>query len=226
VGDRSANDIEGLFGPANEDDDDVFDFKPPPGPSLRERRRRAEEAGDVEALLQEIRNKPAGFLNLGEMYRHVERACQVGARTDPEGFAKEMLGRVAGFNAYLCLRLQNYVAARLAGHDAMMRAAGRDGHCDFPPDLAERLLPRLTEVQRSLAEVLAVQAQVHRSWALTRAKEERSGRPAGAKPAARRRSRKASPPGANGSVPHNANGRPGGPPDGARARKGGGRRRG
>ena len=85
------------------------------------------------------------------MYRHVERACQVGARNDPEGFAKETLGRVAGFTAYLCVRLQNYVAARLAGHDGMMRSAGRDGHSDFPPDMAERLLPRLAEVQPTSA---------------------------------------------------------------------------
>jgi hypothetical protein len=207
-------------------DRSATDFKPPPGPSPRDWRKRAEEAGDVETLLHEIRTKPAGILHFGEMYRHVERACQVGARADPEGFAKEMLGRVAGFNAYLCLRLQSYVAARLAGHDAMMHTAGRDGHCDFPPDVVERFLPRLAEIQRSLVEVLAVEAQVYRSWALTRAKQEKLGRPAGAKPSARRRSRKASPPETNGSVTYPANGRPGGPPESARARSGGGRRRG
>jgi hypothetical protein len=51
---------------------------------------------------------------------------------------------------------------------------------DLSADVAERLLPRLMEMQRGLAEVLVAQAQTVRLWGLARAKEAKAVRVAGA----------------------------------------------
>jgi hypothetical protein len=203
--------------------DDDWEFKPPPGPTPNQRRQRRAEKGNVQALLDEIRNTPASLYHIGEMLRYVERAVQVKARTNPEAHAKETLARIVAFNSYLLIRLQTFVAGRIAGHDRALRDVGRVEQVDFPADVIEKFLPRVVELQQNLGETLLIQAQVTRLWALTRAKEAERGLAAKSEPEEPRRPRKAKSSGPGGSTPHQANGKAHATPNGVVPGSDGGR---
>ena len=155
-------------------DDDDWEYKPPPGPTPNQRRERWAEEGDIQALLDEIKAKPASFYDIARMLSYVERAVRVSATSDPEAHAKQTLARLVGFNTYLLIRLQTYVANRIAGNDKQLRDASRVAQADFPADVIEKFLPRLVDLQRCLGETLLIQVQVSRLWTLTRARR-RSG---------------------------------------------------
>jgi hypothetical protein len=165
-------------------DDDPYDYTPPPGPSPREVRRRWAEEGNVEALLDLIRTKAWSLISVDEQLKNVMRACQVRAKSDPEGFSRELFAQMVGFNGFLLLRTQLFVTERVAGRG---ESPCTPTLADFTPDVVERLLPRLLELQRAVAEILAAQAQVARLWALTRAKEARDDRGGAADGEANRR---------------------------------------
>jgi hypothetical protein len=162
----------------HETDDDSFDFTPPPpGPTPREVRRRWAEEGNVEALLAVIRTKSWGFFSLDEVLKLILDACQVRAKSDPEGFARLILGEMAALNGFLLLRTQVFIIDRVVGRGPF---ACKPGLADLSADVAERLIPRLLEMQRGMAEVLVAQAQTARAWGLAKAKEAQAVRAAGA----------------------------------------------
>src|SRR4051794_19415927 len=73
--------------PIEDEDEDLYDYQPPPGPSPREVRRRWVEEGNVEAFLNLIRDKPWSSISIGEQLQNLMAACRVGAKADPEGFS-------------------------------------------------------------------------------------------------------------------------------------------
>jgi hypothetical protein len=157
------------------DDDDLYER--PPGPTPREVRRRLAEQGDVEALLAVIRSKPWGFFSVDEVLKLVLDACQVRAKSDPEGFGRLLFAEMAALNGFLLLRTQVFIVDRVVGRGPF---ACKPGVADLTADVAERLLPRLMDMQHALAEVLVAQAQTARLWGLAKAKEAQAVRAAGA----------------------------------------------
>jgi hypothetical protein len=160
------------------DDDDLYER--PPGPTPREVRRRWAERGNVEALLAVIRTKSWGFFSVDEVLKLVLDACEVRARSDPEGFGRLLFAEMAALNGFRLLRTQVFIVDRVVGRGPI---ACKPTLGDLSADVAERLLPRLMEMQRGLAEVLVAQAQTARLWGLARAKEAQAFRAAGAGPA-------------------------------------------
>ena len=154
-------------------DDDLYER--PPGPTPREVRRRWAEQGDVESLLAVIRSKSWGFFSVDEVLKLVLDACQVRARSDPEGFGRLLFAEMAALNGFLLLRTQVFIIDRVVGRGPF---ACKPALADLSADVAERLLPRLAEMQHALAEVLVAQAQTARLWGLARAKEAQAARAA------------------------------------------------
>ena len=155
----------------DEKDDDPYDFTPPPGPSPREVRRRWVEEGNVGAFLDLIHGKAWSLFSIHEQLRNLQRACEVKAMKDPAGFSGDMFARVVAFNAFLVLRSQLLVEERIVGRGEL---PSTPTIADFSNDVAERLLPRLMEMQRGLAEILVAQAKAARVWTLTQARESRA----------------------------------------------------
>jgi hypothetical protein len=117
-----------------------------------------------------------GFYDVPEMLRLLMRACQVRARSDPRGFSESLFAEMAAFTGHLLLRTQLQLAGRIA---ACGQGMGQPGIVDLLPDLTERLLPALAEMQRGLGEVLATQAATARMWALADARRAANGDGAG-----------------------------------------------
>jgi hypothetical protein len=155
--------------------DDADLYKPPPGPKPSEVWAGWAREGDVESLLAVIRTKCWGFFSVEAVLKHVLDACQVRAKSDPEGFARLLLGEMAALNGFLLLRTHVLIIDRVVGRGPF---ACKPSLTDFSADVAERLLPRLMEMQRGLAEVFVAQAQTARLWGLARAKEAQAGRAA------------------------------------------------
>jgi hypothetical protein len=164
------------------DDDDLYER--PPGPTPREIRRRYADLGDVESLLAEIRSKSWGFFSVDEVLKFVLDACQVRAKSDPEGFGRLLFAEMAALNGFLLLRTQVFIIDRVVGRGPF---PVKPSLSDLSADVAERLLPRLIEMQRGVAEVLVAQAQTARLWGLARAKEAQAGRGAWAESRGARR---------------------------------------
>jgi hypothetical protein len=143
------------------------------GPSKREVRKQWAESGDVDALLNLIRDTPWCLISIGEQLRNLHRACEVRARSDPEGFARDIFARMIGFHAFLVLRSQQHLYGRIVGRGELPSTAAI---ADLPTDTTERLLPRLLESERVMCELLHGQASTARQWALTRAKEAKAER--------------------------------------------------
>ena len=159
----------------HEKDDDLYEL--PPGPTPHEVRLRWAQEGNVEALLAVIRSKRWGFFSIDEVLKFVLDACQVRAKSDPEGFGRLLFAEMVALNAFLMLRTQAIIVDRVVGRGPF---ACKPAMADVSSDVAERLLPRLMEMQRGLAEVLVAQAQTARLWGLARAKEAQAGRATGA----------------------------------------------
>jgi hypothetical protein len=160
--------------PINEEDDSLYD-PPPPGPSPNELRKQAAERGDVDYFLDIFRTKAWSLFRVGEMLRYLMRAAEVRARSDPEAYARELFGMMVGFNSFLLLRTQIYVADQVVGRGPQPLTPTL---ADLSNDVVERLLPRLAEIQKATAELLVAQAQAARLWGLARAKEARAEREA------------------------------------------------
>jgi len=154
--------------------DDEYEL-PPPGPSPNELRKQAAERGDVDFILDIFRTKPWSMFSVGEMLRHLMRAAEVRAQSDPEAYARELFGKMVGFNSFLLLRSQIYVADRVVGRGPQPTTPAL---ADLSNDVVERLLPRLAEIQKSTAELLVAQAQAARLWGLARAKQAQAERAA------------------------------------------------
>lgn len=152
---------------------DIDDEAPPPGPSPREVRERWAAEGDVEALLDLIRQTSWSMISVGEQLQNLATACRVAAKADPERFARLMFAEMVGINAFLTLRTQLYITNRVVGRGPRPCTPSL---ADISPDVVDRLLPRLLEMQRGMAEILHAQASTARMWALARAKDSQAGR--------------------------------------------------
>ena len=203
-------------------DDDAYDFTPPAGPSKREARRRWVEEGKIDPFVDLIRKMPWSMISIAEQLRNLQLACEVKARDDPAAFSEEVFARVVAFNSFLVLRTQLFVAERVVGRGELPCTPAI---VDLSNDVAERLLPRLVEMQRALAEILVAQAKAARVWSLTRAKEAQADRAVEADRKAPDRPRSSGGKAAR-SRPDVANARAEGPPDGVVPLPARGRRRG
>ena len=164
------------------------DFDPyerPPGPTPSEIWAGLAREGNIEALLAVIRSKRWGFFSIDEVLKFVLDACQVRAKSDPEGFGRLLFSEMVALNGFLLLRTQVFIVDRVVGRGPF---ACKPTLGDLSADVTERLLPRLAAMQHSLAEVLVAQAQTARLWGLAKAKEEQAARSVGAKRRGPRRS--------------------------------------
>ncbi len=152
---------------AQRDEEDPYGYRPPLGSSPREIRARWVAEGDIDAFLTLLREKPWSMLSVGEQFNNIMKACEVRAKADPASFSGEMFRRMVAFNAFLVLRTRLYVTERPLGRGGWHEA---EKLSDFLPDAVERLLPRLQEMQRGMAELLAAQAGTALMRALARAK--------------------------------------------------------
>ena len=158
-------------------------------PTIREKRELAARSGDIDSLWNELTTRHYSLIDQEELFGLLLRALDVRSRLDPEAFAGDTFARMIGFISYLTLRSSFYVNARVARHG---RATQGNGPADFPPDVAETLIPRLVDLQGHLIELMQAQAATARSWELARAKRAENGQAVGGdgKAPAVRRSRK------------------------------------
>ncbi len=145
----------------------------PREPTICEMREQAARSGDVETLWSELTMRHFSMVDQEEIFGHLLRAIEVRCRQDPEAFAAENFSRMIGFVSYLTLRATFYASHRIARHG---RATRDNGPADFPPEVAERLIPRLMDLQGHLTELLASQASVARQYALIHARRAENGR--------------------------------------------------
>ena len=129
---------------------------------------------------------------------------------DPAGFSGDTFARIVAFNAFLVLRSQLFVEERIVGRGELPSTPTL---ADLSNDVAERLLPRLMEMQRGLAEILVAQAKAARVWTLTQAKESRADLAVAAVCKSPRRPRSSGGK-AGGTGPKAASAKPDGPRDG------------
>src|SRR4051794_12369618 len=127
----------------------------PREPTIRERREQAARAGDVDAIWHELVTRHFSMVDQEELFGLLLRALDARSRDDPAAFAAENYTRMVGFISYLALRTSFYVSHRIARHG---RSTRHDGPSDFPPDVAERLIPRLMDLQGHLTELMQAQA--------------------------------------------------------------------
>lgn len=140
--------------------------------TIREHREKASRTGDVDAIWDELTTRHHSMVDQEELFGLLLRALDVRGR-DPEAFAAENFTRMIGFVSYLTLRGHYYINFRIARNG---RASRDHGPSDFPPDVAEKLIPRLMDLQGHLTELLAAQASVARQWELVRSKRAENDR--------------------------------------------------
>ncbi|MEO6808905.1 MAG: hypothetical protein ABI353_07315 [Isosphaeraceae bacterium] len=183
-------------------------------PTICEKRELAARSGDIDSLWNELTTRHYSLIDQEELFGHLLRALEVRSRRDPEAFAGDTFARMIGFVSYLTLRSTFYVNARIARYG---RATQGNGPAAFPPDVAEKLIPRLIDLQGHLAELIQGQATTARQWELIHAKRAENGRGVGGDVKANRarRSPKApasanghtKPPEAIGAKPRKASGK-------------------
>jgi len=181
------------------------------GPSIRELRKIAGQTGDVDALWNELTTRHFSMVDQEEIFGHLLRAIEVRSREGPEAFAGDTFARMIGFISYLTLRAAFYLNHRVSRHG---RATCDHGPADFPPEVADKLIPRLMDLQGHLSELMQAQAVTARSWQLILAKRIENDRAVGSggKAKGARRSRKVQasanghtkPPNAPGAKPRKA----------------------
>ncbi len=131
------------------------------------RREQVAQDGDIDALWEILtRPRPVGF-DPSEIFPHLVKAIEVRARQSPQAFAGEILTRVVSLTSYLCMRDQFLIIRSI---EQFARSAQGRGRIDLPPPLADRAIPRLLDLQRSLCEVLGAQATILRMHELAKAK--------------------------------------------------------
>ena len=109
-------------------------YERPPGPRPSEIRAGWAREGNVEALLREIRSKPWSGFPIDEVFKHILAACEVRAKSDPEGFGRLLFAEMAALNGFILLRTQVYVIDRVVGRAPFAcKPAMADG---FPGDPA------------------------------------------------------------------------------------------
>lgn len=187
-----------------EEDEDPYAYVPLKGPSIRELRIQAAERGDVGYFLDAIRTRPWCTFSIGEMLRHLMRAAEVRARSDPAAYSRDLFALMVGLNSFLLMRTQILVAERVVGRGPLSSTPSLS---DFTVDVVERLLPRLMQMQAGMAEILAAQAATARMWALADARRVANGEGAGAQPKSPPRERESDAPGAGRKRRHAANGK-------------------
>lgn len=150
----------------------------PKSPEAREPtpRELASRSGDVDTLWNELTTRHFSMVDQEEIFGHLLRAIEVRCRQDPEAFAAENFSRMIGFVSYLTLRATFYASHRIARHG---RATRDNGPADFPPEVAEKLIPRLMDLQGHLSELMQAQAASARSWELILAKRIENDRTVG-----------------------------------------------
>ena len=114
---------------------------------LSEIRQQAARSGDIDAIWHEIATQPWTMVDQEELFGHLLRAIEVRSRRDPEAFAADAFARMIGLVSYLTLRGHYYVGHRVARHGKATRGGGP---ADLPPDVSEKLLPRLMDLQGHL----------------------------------------------------------------------------
>lgn len=145
-------------------------------PTIRELREQAARLGDVDALWNELTTRNWSMIDVEDVFGHLLRAIEVRSRRDPEAYAGETFSRMIGFVSGLLFRSHYYLNFRIARNG---RATRDNGPSDFPPEVAEKLIPRLMDLQGHLSELLAAQASVARQWELIHAKRAENGRGVG-----------------------------------------------
>jgi hypothetical protein len=144
-----------------------------------EQRIRWADAGDVEQLWGVLVAARWDLIaDMEQVFGLLLRAISVRAARDPAGFAAETFTRMIGFNTYLLMRAQLYVALRLGQHGRSTRALGRP---DLSLSSVAELIPGMLELQRALAETMAAEATTARAHELARAKRIENDRAEGLK---------------------------------------------
>ena len=137
----------------------------PKVPRPIERCRQLSAAGQFEDILQVIGGSSSVDLNHAQAFHILLQAIEGRSKKNPQQFARDVLSRVVSFTSFMTLRAHYVLRLNLMFHDS---ATEREGPArDYYPEVTERLLPRVIELQRHLAELLHAQASVARLWELT-----------------------------------------------------------
>jgi len=157
------------------DDEDTFDFTPPPGPSKREIWKGWAEAGDVDALWDLLSRSRWCDIDREDVFKLLVQALEVRSKADPARFASEVMGRMTVFVTTLLMRSHLHLAACVEQDGrAVRRRAQPPG--DLPRLAIEVLIPRVVQLQEHLASLLVAQSSIARQWSLVRKNESKGDR--------------------------------------------------
>jgi hypothetical protein len=140
----------------------------------------AHQAGDLWGFVDALIDS-GGDVYPADPLRQLRAMVRDRASQDATAFADEVLNHGLELVAYLAIRTQILIERAMLQHDRNLRAGYL--HSPLPETVTAGLLPRLTQIQRHLAEMLEMQASTQRKRELAAAKRRENHRPIQGSPA-------------------------------------------
>ncbi len=163
------------------EEEDPYDYQPPPGPSPRQVRRQWAVDGNVEALWKLLVQSRWCDIDREDIFKLLIQAMEVQSRADPARFAADTMGRMTVLVTSLLMRSHLHLAVCVEQDGrAVRRRAQPPG--DLPRLAVEVLIPRTLNLQEHLASLLVAQSSIARQWSLVRKNEAKGDREGVAKP--------------------------------------------
>jgi len=134
----------------------------------------AYQAGDLWGFVDALIDS-GGDVHPSDPLRQLRAMVRDRASQDATAFADEVLNHGLELVAYLAIRTQILIERAMLQHDRNLRAGYL--HSPLPETVTAGLLPRLTQMQRHLAEMLEMQASTQRKLELAAAKRRENRQP-------------------------------------------------
>jgi len=136
--------------------------------------RDAYQAGDLWGFVDALVDS-GGDVHPADPLRRLRAMVRDRAQLDATAFADDVLQHGLELVGYLAIRTQILLERAMLQHDRNLLSGYL--HSPLPETVTERLLPRLTQMQRHLAEMLEMQASTLRKRELAAAKRRENRQP-------------------------------------------------
>jgi len=134
----------------------------------------AYQAGDLWGFVDALVDS-GGDVHPADPLRRLRAMVRDRAQLDATAFADDVLQHGLELVGYLAIRTQILIERAMLQHDRNLRAGYL--HSPLPETVTAGLLPRLTQMQRHLAEMLEMQASTQRKLELAAAKRRENRQP-------------------------------------------------
>ena len=126
------------------------------------------ERGDAFEMFQTIVDAPFAMVDLSEQFPRLHSLIRQNAKTNPLGFAQNVIDQGIATIGFMAMRLQLTLHRRLLRHDVTFARNNGEG---VPPDVLERIMPLLVGLYRHLGDMGETKARLARQAELARAKK-------------------------------------------------------